>query len=80
METLAIHFLIIVTTAIFQLGRSLERAMKESKAIDTFRRQFFKQRLDKVRDQGILVFDEACLSLHNEETKTDVLVSVTFST
>jgi hypothetical protein len=53
--------------------------MKESKAIDTFRRQFFTERLHKVRDQGILVFDEACLLLNNEESKTDVLVSDTFS-
>ena len=53
--------------------------MKESKAIDTFRRQFFKERLHKVRDQGILVFDEASLLLQNEESQADVLVSDTFS-
>ena len=53
--------------------------MKESKAIDTFRRRFFTERLHKVRDQGILVFDEACLLLHSEESKADVLVSDTFS-
>ena len=52
--------------------------MTESKAIDSFRRQFFKSRLEKVRTHGVQVFDEAALLLRDLEKDRDVLVTDAF--
>ena len=52
--------------------------MKESKAIDSFRRQFFRTRLEKVRTHGIQVFDEAALLIHDPVKDRDVLVTDTY--
>ena len=52
--------------------------MKESKAIDSFRRQFFRTRLEKVRSHGIQVFDESALLLHDSQQNRDVLVTDTY--
>ena len=54
-------------------------AMAEIKAIDAFRRQFFKERINQVRKHGILTFDEACLLMHDERADKDVVVTDTFS-
>ena len=53
--------------------------MKESKAIDSFRRQFFEDRREKVKTHGILLFDEACILFRDDEHDKDVIVSDTFS-
>ncbi|MGB0646523.1 MAG: hypothetical protein ACPGQS_05065 [Bradymonadia bacterium] len=54
-------------------------AMAEIKAIDAFRRQFFKERINRVRKHGILILDEACLLMHDERAEKDVVVTDTFS-
>lgn len=78
LESLAFHFAGSVPTSNLTTARSVERAMKESKAIDSFRQQFFRSRLEKVRMHGIQTFDESALLLHDPKQARDVLVADTF--